>query len=280
MERIPLPSKLEYSPGSKPNETVLVIEPLYPGFGITIGIAMRRVLLSSLTGGAIVAVKIKGVTHEFSTLPYVKEDVVDLILNLKQLRFRVHTDETVKLSLRAKGEREVTSDDIESTQDVDIVSGGYICSLTHKNAQVEMDLFVRRGRGYLPTEAREKEKEDIGTIAIDTIFTPIRNVGVRVENVRVGQMTTYNKVVLTIETDGSVSAETAVQEAASILVEQFQYLLGHTEKEHISEDIEDENLAEFAESADASSGESEKALDEEEKAEPKKRGRPRKTLEP
>src|SRR3990167_6376238 len=109
MERIPLPTKLDYAPGSKPNETILTIEPLYPGYGITLGIAMRRVLLSSLTGGAIVAVKIKGVTHEFSTLPYVKEDVVDLILNLKQLRFKVHTDETVKLSLHAKGEKEVTS---------------------------------------------------------------------------------------------------------------------------------------------------------------------------
>ena len=231
MERIPLPTKLDYAPGSKPNETILTIEPLYPGYGITLGIAMRRVLLSSLTGGAIVAVKIKGVTHEFSTLPYVKEDVVDLILNLKQLRFKVHTDETVKLSLHAKGEKEVTSDDIEPTQDVEIVGGGYVCSLTHKNAQIEIDVFVRKGRGYLPTETREKEREDIGTIAIDAIFTPIRNVGVRVENVRVGQMTTYNKIVLAIETDGSISAEEAVKEAASVLVEQFQFLLGAQEPE-------------------------------------------------
>lgn len=277
MERIPLPSKLEYTPGPKPNETILTIEPMYPGYGITLGIAMRRVLLSSLMGGAIVAVKIKGVTHEFSTLPYVKEDVVDLILNLKQLRFRIHTDETIKLTLRAKGEKEVTSADIEPTQDVDIVSGGYICSLTNKNAQIEMDLFVRRGRGYLPTEVREKEKEDIGTIAIDAIFTPIRNVGVRVENVRVGQMTTYNKVVLLIETDGSISAEDAVKEAASVLVEQFRFLLG-AEEEVSSEDASQEVVDGATQIHTENANEQDGAADEEEKAEPKKRGRPRKGL--
>ena len=276
MERIPLPTKLDYAPGSKPNETILTIEPLYPGYGITLGIAMRRVLLSSLTGGAIVAVKIKGVTHEFSTLPYVKEDVVDLILNLKQLRFKVHTDETVKLSLHAKGEKEVTSDDIEPTQDVEIVGGGYVCSLTHKNAQIEIDVFVRKGRGYLPTETREKEREDIGTIAIDAIFTPIRNVGVRVENVRVGQMTTYNKIVLAIETDGSISAEEAVKEAASVLVGQFQFLLGAQEPEEPATPAEDEEANDDAVHVESSNDE--EADGGEEKKEQKKRGRPRKGL--
>ena len=276
MERIPLPTKLDYAPGSKPNETILTIEPLYPGYGITLGIAMRRVLLSSLTGGAIVAVKIKGVTHEFSTLPYVKEDVVDLILNLKQLRFKVHTDETVKLSLHAKGEKEVTSDDIEPTQDVEIVGGGYVCSLTHKNAQIEIDVFVRKGRGYLPTETREKEREDIGTIAIDAIFTPIRNVGVRVENVRVGQMTTYNKIVLAIETDGSISAEEAVKEAASVLVGQFQFLLGAQEPEEPATPAEDEEANDDAVHVESSNDEEADGGDE--KKEPKKRGRPRKGL--
>lgn len=278
MDRIPLPTKLEYTPGSKPNETILTVEPLYPGYGITLGIAMRRVLLSSLTGGAIVAVKIKGATHEFSTLPYVKEDVVDLILNLKQLRFRVHTDETVKLTLRAKGEKEVTAADIEPTQDVEIANpGDYICALTNKNAQIEMDLFVRKGRGYLPTEAREKDKGDIGTIAIDAIFTPIRNVGVRVENVRVGQMTTYNKIILAIETDGSISAEDAVKEAASVLVGQFQFLLGAVdEKEEQGEVVETTNVEEDA--VEENEVESETGDEDDDKKEPKRRGRPRKGL--
>lgn len=278
MERIPLPTKLEYTPGSKPNETILTIEPLYPGYGITLGIAMRRVLLSSLTGGAVVAVKIKGVTHEFSTLPYVKEDVVDLILNLKQMRFRVHTDETVKLTLHAKGEREVTSDDIEPSQDVDVVSGGYICSLTNKNAQIEIDLFVRKGRGYLPTEVREKEREDIGTIAIDAIFTPIRNVGVRVENVRVGQMTTYNKTILAIETDGSISAEDAIKEAASILVEQFQFLLGSKDEQSERQTDDEDHGVDEQEAEILETDEQEEHDEGDEKKEPKKRGRPRKGL--
>ncbi|MEK7648362.1 MAG: DNA-directed RNA polymerase subunit alpha [Patescibacteria group bacterium] len=279
MELIPLPTKLEYTPGSKPNETILTIEPLYPGYGITLGIAMRRVLLSSLEGGAIVAVKIKGVTHEFSTLPYVKEDVVDLILNLKQLRFKVHTDETVKLTLKAKGEKQVTAADIEPTQDVEIANpGDAICSLTNKNAQLEMDLFVRKGRGYLPTEAREKEKEDIGTITVDAIFTPIRNVGVRVENVRVGQMTTYNKIVLAIETDGSISAEDAVKQAASVLVEQFQFLLG--KQEEAASEEGGENVEEQPEFSDLSENHADEEVvsSEEEIKEPKKRGRPRKGL--
>ncbi len=281
MERIPLPTKLEYTPGSKENETILTVEPLYPGYGITLGIAMRRVLLSSLPGGAIVAVKIKGANHEFSTLPYVKEDVVDLILNLKQLRFRVHSDETVKLTLRAKGEKEVTAADIEPMQDVEITqTNSYICSMTNKNAQIEMDLYVRRGRGYLPTEVREKDKGEIGTIAIDAIFTPIRNVGVRVENVRVGQMTTYNKIVLAIETDGSITAEEAVKEASSVLVEQFQFLLGKKEEQEEGEEevLEESELASDSTQEVVEGHLEEESEDGDEKKEPKKRGRPRKGL--
>lgn len=283
MERISLPTKLEYREGTKPNETILTIEPLYPGYGITLGIALRRVLLSSLVGGAVVAVKIKGATHEFSTLSYVKEDVVDLILNLKQLHFRVHTDETVKVALHVKGEKEVRASDIETNQDVEVANpDGYICSLTNKNAQLEMELFVRRGRGYLPTEAREKEKLDIGTIAVDAIFTPIRNVGVRVENVRVGQMTTFNKIVLAIETDGSRTAEEAVREASSILIEQFQFLSGGTQQQ--DEEVEVSSDEDMPTSTDEISYDSEAEIDskhndaEDDKKEPKKRGRPRKGL--
>lgn len=283
MERISLPTKLEYREGTKPNETILTIEPLYPGYGITLGIALRRVLLSSLVGGAVVAVKIKGATHEFSTLSYVKEDVVDLILNLKQLHFRVHTDETVKVALHVKGEKEVRASDIETNQDVEVANpDGYICSLTNKNAQLEMELFVRRGRGYLPTEAREKEKLDIGTIAVDAIFTPIRNVGVRVENVRVGQMTTFNKIVLAIETDGSRTAEEAVREASSILIEQFQFLSGGTRQQ--DEEVEVSSDEDMPTSTDEISYDSEAEIDskhndaEDDKKEPKKRGRPRKGL--
>lgn len=270
MEHIPLPTKFEFQKGSKENETILTIEPLYPGYGLTFGNALRRVLLSSLVGGAVIAVKIKGVDHEFSTIPYVKEDVVDILLNIKKLHFTVHTDETVRLTLRAKGEKEVTGVDIEATSDIEVSNpNALICTLTNKNAQLEMELFVKRGRGYVPTEAREKEKLELGTIAIDALFSPIRNVGFNVENVRVGQMTNYNRVILTIETDGSISAEDAVRDASQLLVNHFGVLLGKKAIEEVppSEEMEDVEAL--------FSTEEEEEVSEVEK-EPKKRGRPRK----
>jgi len=273
MEHIPLPTKFEFQQGSKENETILTIEPLYPGYGLTIGNALRRVLLSSLVGGAAIAVKIKGVDHEFSTIPYVKEDVVDILLNIKKLHFTVHTNETVRLVLRAKGEKEVTGADIEATSDVEVSNkDALICTLTNKNAQLEMELFIKRGRGYFPTEAREKEKLELGTIAIDALFSPVRNVGFNVENVRVGQMTNYNRVILTIETDGSISAEDAVRAASQLLVDHFGVILGKepTEAAPSFEETEDvETLLLGEEDKD------EKEAGEGEK-EPKKRGRPRK----
>ncbi len=279
MEPIPLPTKLEYTNGSKPNETMLSIEPLYPGYGLTIGIALRRILLSSLSGGAIVAVKIKGVDHEFSTLPYVKEDVVDIILNLKKLRFKVHTDEQVKITLRAKGEKTVTASDIEASNEVEISSPDLpICTLTNKNAQVEMDFFIRRGRGYLPTENREKEKLEIGTIAIDALFMPIRNVSLNFQNVRVGQMTNYNRAILGIETDGSITAQDAVHEACKILTDHFSLLLErssnslHTLARDASEEIVQSQELDISEEVDGEESEQE----DEETVGAKKRGRPKK----
>lgn len=276
MEQISLPSKLHYEPGTKPNETILTIEPLYPGYGLTIGAALRRVLLSSLSGGAVVAVKIKGVLHEFSTIPYVKEDVVDIILNIKKLCFRVHTDEEVRITLYAKGEKEVTGADIQSTSDVEVGNpDSLICTLTNKNAQVEMEFFVRRGRGYLTTEMRSKEKLELGTIAIDALFTPIRTVGLQVENVRVGQMTNYNKAILTIETDGTITAEAAVREASKVLVDHFRLLTGNTgvsreddESPFVSSD-EISSLVDAAGDQDSS--------EDAELLQPKKRGRPKKS---
>lgn len=281
MESIPLPTKIEYTPGSKPNETFLTIEPLYPGYGLTIGIALRRILLSSLSGGAIVAVKIKGAEHEFSTLPYVKEDVVDIILNLKKVRFRLHTDEQVRVTLRAKGEKIVTTADIDTTSDVEIASSeATICTLTNKNAQIEIDLFVRRDRGYLPTENREKEKLEIGTIAIDALFMPIRNVSLNFQNVRVGQMTHYNRATLGIETDGSISATEAVHEACKILLDHFSLIMDRTDgsiKSIAQENISSEDSKEKENSVTISDQDDEEVADDsQESDEPKKRGRPKK----
>jgi len=283
MERIPLPTKIDFQPGERPNETIATIEPLFPGYGNTIGNALRRVLLSSLVGGAVVAVKIKGVLHEFSTISYVKEDVVDIILNIKKLRFKVHTDETVRLVLRAKGEKEVTGADIESNSDAEVANPeSYICSLTNKNAQVEIELSVRRGRGYLPTEAREKEKLEIGTIAIDALFTPMRNVGFHIENVRVGQMTNYDKVIMTIETDGSITGQEAVEEASKTLVDHFAVVHASASGSPLEEEKELEEPLMSAEEFQGETTTPEESIEEEETEEegeekaPKKRGRPKK----
>lgn len=272
MELISTAAKINADAGVKPNETVVTIEPLYPRFGHTIGVALRRVLLSSLEGGAVVAVKIKGAQHEFSTIPYVKEDVVDIILNLKKLRFKVFSDETIRLTLKVRGEKLVTAADVESSSEAEVSNPNqFICTMTNKNAQLEMDLFVKKGRGYLSTEAREKEKLEIGTIAVDALFSPVRNVGLQVENVRVGQMTDYNKVIMNIETDGSVTAEDALKAAADILVNQFSAV-----REILSTDTTPAALSD-SDTFNESAGEEQDGAEGEsaEEKEPKKRGRPK-----
>jgi len=275
MENILQPTKIEYAQGVNPNETIVTIEPLYPGYGITIGTALRRVLMSSLTGGAAFAVKIKGVLHEFSTIPYVKEDVVDIILNLKRLRFRVHTDETVRLVLRAKGERGVTGADIESSPDAEVANPDTVlCEMTNKNAQIEMELFVKKGRAYFPTEARDKEATELGAIAIDALFTPLRNVGVRVENMRVGNMTNFHRIILTIETDGSISAKEAIVEASSILKDHFSFLMAGGAS-FLTDDMKEEDVMDFEEISEVLV-EGDDEDDEDGDGKPKKRGRPKK----
>jgi DNA-directed RNA polymerase subunit alpha len=277
MENILLPTKIDYAPGENLNETIVTIEPLYPGYGITIGTALRRVLMSSLTGGAAFAVKIKGVLHEFSTIPYVKEDVVDIILNLKRLRFRVHTDETVRLFLRAKGERTVTGADIENSSDAEVANPDtVICEMTNKNAQIEMELFVKKGRAYFPTEARDKEATELGAIAIDALFTPLRNVGVRVENMRVGNMTNFHRIILTIETDGSITAQEAVAEASAILKDHFSFLMSGPEKEPDESSQEPGMGAEEISGVLSDESGPEEQGEEETDEKPKKRGRPKK----
>lgn len=204
------------------HRAVFEIGPLYPGYGMTIGNTLRRVLMSSLEGAAITSVKIKGVDHEFSAIEGVLEDVIEIILNLKRIRFKVFSDEPILLMLHSKGERAVTARDIESTADAEIVDlDQHIATITNKKMELEMELMVERGIGYVPAEQRQKEKLGVGKIAIDGIFTPITNVNFTVENIRIGQRTDYNKVLLDMETDGSISPEEALKRAAQILVEHF-----------------------------------------------------------
>lgn len=225
MESILLPSKIRFAKGERPNEGVLTVEPCTQGYGTTIGNALRRVLLASLPGAAVTAVKIKGADHEFSTLPHVKEDVLEIILNLKTLRMKVHSDEPVKLSLSVKGERVVTAADFEKNADVEIVNSDLaIAHLTDKSASFEMEITVGTGRGYRSTEDRVKEKLEIGTIAIDALYSSVLNVSYKVVATRVGERTDYDKLILSLETDGSMDALEACKRGVEILLDHFNLL--------------------------------------------------------
>lgn len=194
----------------------------YPGYGATLGNAIRRVLLSSLEGAAAQSVKIKGVSHEFTAISGVLEDAVQILLNLKQLRFRLHGDEAVTVTLKAKGEGAVKAGDIKAPSSVEIVNPDQpIVTLTDKKAEFEMELVIGKGIGYVPVEARENEEREIGTIALDSIYTPVRRVNYEVENMRVGKRTDYDKVSIEVVTDGSVAPEVAFAKAVDILVGQF-----------------------------------------------------------
>jgi len=214
------------------NRAIFEIEACYPGYGTTLGNAFRRVLLSSLPGAAITGVKIKGVQHEFSTVPYVIEDVVQIILNLKQVRLKLHTDQSIKVSLKVKGEKEVTAADIKTTAELEVTNPGtHIASLTDKKANLEMEIEIEPGLGYSPIELRKKEKPEVGKIAIDAIFSPVRKVTYAIEHMRVGERTDYDRLKMTIETDGTITPEDAFQKAAQILVEHFRIFTFLKEKE-------------------------------------------------
>jgi len=236
MEPLLLPSKIQYEEGPEENQATLTIEPMYMGYGITVGNALRRVLLSSLTGAAATAVKIKGVDQEFSSIPKVKENALEVCLNLKLLRLKVFTEDPQKLKLKAKGKKIVTAADIEKNADVEIVNPELeIATLTDKNAEIEMDITVSQGRGYSATEERKKEDLEIGTILIDALFSPVKNVGFKREDVRVGEITNYDKLVMTIETDGTLMPKEVVKQASQILIDHLNLLVGEKKEIEIEE---------------------------------------------
>ncbi|QQR77976.1 MAG: DNA-directed RNA polymerase subunit alpha [Candidatus Moraniibacteriota bacterium] len=202
------------------------IDGCYPGYGATLGNALRRVLLSSLEGAAITSVKILNVSHEFSTLPGVLEDMVKIILNLKKVRFRMHgDDELVKITLKAKGEGAVCAEKIHTPSSLEIVNGDQlIATLTDKKAELELELTVERGLGYIAVEHQVRREKEIGVIAIDAIYTPIERVNYTVENMRVGKRTDFDRITLEVLTDGSITPEEAFQRAVAILMGQFSAL--------------------------------------------------------
>jgi DNA-directed RNA polymerase subunit alpha len=210
------------------------IEPLEPGFGTTLGNTLRRVLLSSLWGAAVTSIQIEGVAHEFMSIPHVKEDVTEIILNLKQLNVKSYSEDPVALSLDVQGPAEVRASDIQMPSDVEIVNPDlYLCTLAEGGA-LRMELTVERGKGYVPADRNKREGQPIGVIPIDSIFSPVQKANFLVEKTRVGQSTDYDRLHLEIWTDGTITAEEAVSAAAQLFTEHLQLFLrfGESIQEH------------------------------------------------
>ena len=211
--------------------SVVEIEPLYPGYGTTIGNALRRVLLSSIEGAAITQVKISRIAGEFSTLPGIQEDILEITLNLKQVRLKVFGEEPQKIEIKTTGEKEIKAGDIKVPSQVEITNKNlHIASLTSPNAKLEMEMLVEKGFGYVSADQLKKGKSEIGVMYLDAIFTPIQRVAFWVENIRLEKRTDYNKLKIEIESDGTIKPKEALKGALEILVKHF---------EKISENIEE-----------------------------------------
>ncbi|OGM89928.1 DNA-directed RNA polymerase subunit alpha [Candidatus Wolfebacteria bacterium GWA1_42_9] len=209
------------------SEGVFEISGLYRGYGMTLGNSLRRVLLSSLPGAAATQIKIKGVKHEFSTISDVLEDVVDITINIKKIRFKIFSDEPQVLTLKKKGAGKITAGDFKANAQIEIVNPEvHLATITSKSAELDMEIVVEKGLGYSPVETRKTEKLPIGSIAIDALFTPVVNVNFEVENMRVGDRTDYNRLILTIETDKTITPSQALHKAASIFKDHIEIVLG------------------------------------------------------
>jgi len=214
------------------SSATFVVEPLHTGYGMTLGNSLRRVLLSSIEGAAIVAFRVEGATHEFTTIKGVKEDVVDIMINLKNVRVRAHNDRPVELRLEKKGAGAVTAADIKLSDDIEVINpDAVICTIDDPKASVVIDLVIETGRGYRTIEDSGKSRMHSDMIALDAIFSPVLRVRYKVENTRVGQSTDLDKLLLTIDTDGSMSPREAFEEAAAILINQYTALAGSTRVE-------------------------------------------------
>ncbi|MDB5477949.1 MAG: rpoA [Alphaproteobacteria bacterium] len=207
----------------------LVAEPLERGFGMTLGNALRRVLLSSLQGAAVTGIKVQGVLHEFSTIPGVREDVVNIVLNIKQIAIRSHTDLPKTMTLSAKGPVEVTAGMIAAGSDLEIVNPDLVLCTLDRGAELKMELMVQTGKGYRPASLNRPEEAPIGLIPVDSIFSPVRRVAYNIENTRVGQITDYDKLALEVETNGTITPEDAVAYAARILQDQLTVFINFTD---------------------------------------------------
>ncbi|MBY0429179.1 MAG: DNA-directed RNA polymerase subunit alpha [Alphaproteobacteria bacterium] len=219
----------------------LVAEPLERGFGTTLGNALRRVLLSSLQGAAVTSIQIDGVLHEFSSIPGVREDVTDIVLNIKSLALRMHSEGPRKMRLSAEGPGEVRAKAIQTGSEIEILNPELVICTLDNGAKLNIEFTVETGKGYVPASQNRKEDSPIGLIPIDSLYSPVRKVSFKVENSRVGQVTDYDKLALQVETNGAIAPEDAVAIAARILQDQLQLFINFEEpKAHIAEAVKDE----------------------------------------
>jgi DNA-directed RNA polymerase subunit alpha len=230
------------------DSATFIIEPLHKGFGTTIGNSLRRVLLSSLEGGAVTAFSVEGASHEFSTLPGVVEDLVQITLNLKKLRFRVFSDDPQTVSVSKKGKGVITASDITGSMEVEAINKDQvIATLDSVKASISMDIRIEKGRGYWPVEERTDKSNEVGLIAIDTLFSPVVRVRYSVDRTRVGQVTDLDKLTIEITTDGSLTPKDALKQSAAILSDQFSIITGEDRVIEAPQDESHEVIAEPAE---------------------------------
>jgi DNA-directed RNA polymerase subunit alpha len=237
------PSKLQVEPGADAARVATVIaEPLERGFGMTLGNSLRRILLSSLQGAAVTAIQIEGVLHEFSSVPGVREDVTDIILNIKNLGLRMHGEGPKRMQLRASGPGEVKAGMIEAGHDIEIMDPDLVLCTLDQGAKLNIEFTVETGKGYVPASQNRTEDSPIGLIPIDAIFSPVKKVAYKVENTRVGQVTDYDKLSMVLETNGAVTPDDAVALAARILQDQLQLFINFDEPTHVVEEEKKDEL--------------------------------------
>ncbi len=237
------PEKIHPEPGSDPARiATIVAEPLERGFGMTLGNALRRILLSSLQGAAVTSIKIDGVLHEFSTVPGVREDVTDIVLNVKQLALRMHGDGPKRMTLEVTGPGEVTAGQIQTGHDIEVMNPELVICTLDEGMKLGMELTVGSSKGYVPSTANRQEDSPIGLIPIDAIYSPVRRVSYKVEPTRVGQTTDYDRLLLTVETNGAVTPEDSVALAARILQDQLQLFINFDEPQAVRIDEPQDDL--------------------------------------
>ena len=236
------PNKLDVVQGTVPERrATIVAEPLERGFGLTLGNALRRVLLSSLQGSAVTAIQVDGVLHEFSSIPGVHEDVTDIVLNIKSMGIRMHSGGSKRVLLQAEGPGEVTAGMIDAGHDIEVMDPELVICTLDDNASIRMELTVETGKGYVPAGQNKPEESPIGLIPIDAVFSPVRKVAYKVDNARVGQVTDYDKLSVDVTTDGTITPEDAVALAARILQDQLQLFINFEEPQlAIREEVRDE----------------------------------------